>query len=185
MSPEPPGRSTTRRSLLATAAGIVAAGGLEACGGGGTTAAGGPERTDDAEVINGAIDIEYLAAASYAAAIPHLSGRDAALARRVREHELAHAQALSSLIREMGAVPNQARASYPQPPRGRRAEILAFLAGVENLAIAYYVDAVPKLSGPLRHVALGVVASEAEHLAAVRLALGLAGAPQAFVWGRA
>jgi rubrerythrin len=161
------------------------AAGLGACGSGtsATPASSSHERTDDLEIVNGALDIEHRSIAAYGAAIGHLAGADATLARRVREHERAHADALSTLVAELGAKPSQPPASYSLRPLRGRSDTLAFLGGVENTAIAYYVDALPKLSGALRHVVLGIVASEAEHLALLRVALGLSAAPTAFVWG--
>lgn len=187
----PPSRSRTpsapalsRRGLLAAGAATLAAASLEGCGSSATPGPSGHEPTDDVEIVNSALDIEHLAIASYGAALGHLAGGDVTLARRIREQERAHAGALAALVRELRATPNAPRASYALRPLWGRSDALAFLDDLENTAIAFYVDALPKLSAPFRHVMLGIVANEAEHLAVLRGALGLPAAPDAFVWGR-
>lgn len=183
--PTDPRAECSRRGLLAAGAGALVTAGLGGCGSGASAppAPSGHEPTDDIEILNSALDIEHSSITSYDAAIPRLNGPDAALARRLREHERAHAKALSVLLGELRAQPNRPRASYPLRPLRGRSDALSFLGGVEDTAIAFYIDALPKLSGPFRHVMLGIVASEAEHLAMLRMALGLSAAPAAFVWG--
>jgi rubrerythrin len=180
-----PSADRSRRRLLAAGAAALTAAALSGCGSGtsGAPAASGHERTDDLEILNGALDIEHLSIAAYGEALPRLGGADAALARRLLEQERAHADALSTLIGELGATPTPPATPRPLRPLRGRSDALSFLGGIENTAIAFYVDALPKLSGPFRHVALGIVASEAEHLAVLRVALGLPAAPAAFVWG--
>ena len=180
----PPFPVLSRRRLLA-GAGVLVAGALPGCGSGssGPPAPSGHEPTDDVEIANSALDIEHLAIASYAWAAPRLTGAAASLARRIEAQERAHAAALTALIGDLHGVPNAPLSNYPLRSLRGHADALGFLGDLENTAIAFYIDALPKLSQPFRHVMLGIVASEAEHLAMLRSSLGLAPAPQAFVWG--
>ena len=64
--------------------------------------------------------------------------------------------------------------------------MLRFAIGLEEVAIAAYVDAVPRLSSPdLRATVSQIATNEAEHLSVLRQALGREPAPQAFVTGDA
>ena len=61
---------------------------------------------------------------------------------------------------------------------------LAFAADLENVAIATYVEAVPKLSASdLRAIAGKIATVEAEHLAVIAGERGRPQAPGAFVGG--
>jgi hypothetical protein len=56
---------------------------------------------------------------------------------------------------------------------------------IENVAIAAYLDAIPRLtSGDLRATAASVVTNEAEHLSVLLGAQGRPQVPTAFVVGR-
>jgi rubrerythrin len=56
---------------------------------------------------------------------------------------------------------------------------------LENAAIRFYHEAMPKLSeSPLRLLAAAIATSEAEHAAVLRGELGRPQAPDAFVTGR-
>ena len=177
-------RAVSRRSLLSTAGAGVLALAVGGCGGSTGAAPHGYERTDDLEILNGALDVEHLAIAAYTAASSALSGELRRSAEVMLEQERAHAAALSGLVREMFGAPNAPRADYGLALRGERGA-LAFLVGVENTSLGYYVDALPKLSQPLRHVMASVLASDAEHLAVLAMARGMPAAGSAFVVGTA
>jgi hypothetical protein len=105
----------------------------------------------DAEVLRGLLRREAAAAGAAAGAI----------ARQDREH--------------LRALAARAGVTAPEPPGGGDALAL------EQLAVFGYVDALPKLSDPeLRVLVMQVAASDAEHMAALRLAAGQEPVPDAF-----
>jgi rubrerythrin len=182
----------TRRRLLGLAgAGLAgaSAGVLGACGDDTknpdvqTT----PDESDEADVemLNSVLDLELRAVEAYKVAAGALAGRGLQIAQDFIEHEQAHVDALSKAIRDAGGRPNRAKASYDFPRLRSQRAALRFAAGLENTAIAAYIDALPKLSqGELRALAGAVLTVEAEHLAVLMGALGEPQLPTAFVVGR-
>lgn len=162
----------------------VCAGALSACGTK-TFDPGGQDVGTDVELLNGALDVKHLAVATYGLLTPVLSGRPLALARQMLEHELTHARALAGLIVSLRATPNQPRADYGlRRPSGALAALGA-LAAAENAALAFFVQALPRLSQPHRAVLVAVAADDAMHLAVLQASRGRPPAPDAFVIGRA
>ncbi len=175
----------SRRRLLGVLGAGALGAGLAGCGSSasGPAPASGHEPTDDLEVLNGGLEVEHQAIAAYSAMLAHLTGPSATFARRIREQERAHVDALTAVVREFGWTPESAPAAAPTRRVRTSSAALALLCDVENRAIAYYVDALPKITSPLRHVLAGIVANEAEHLAVLRLQRGTRAAPDALVWG--
>ena len=148
----------------------------------------GPDESDqaDIEILNGALDLEHMAVASYKAAAGALTGARLQIAQTFLEHEQAHADALSRAIEDAGGMPNEPKSAYDLPRLRSGAAALRFALELEDTAIAAYVDALPKLSqGELRSTFAAIVTTEAEHAAVLRDALGAEPVPSAFVHGRA
>jgi rubrerythrin len=186
----------SRRRLIA-AAGTGAAGalGLMLSGCGSTSAAkeagdlygqASEERTADAAMLDAALEVELALAAVYAAIEPRLSGTARALARRIVGQEQLHATALRKAIQGLGGVPQVLPAKAVAAPRSS-ADALQLASREENRAIAFYVDAIPKLSADnkLRAPVAAIMTNEAEHLVLLAQVLGGSVAPQAFVRGEA
>jgi rubrerythrin len=196
-------RLERRRLLTAVGAGLAgsAAGVLVACGSGGEGGAeggGGGSLTDkttvlqpqgtggsaDVAILNSSLDLENMAVAAYEAVAPALRGDAGSAARRLLEQEREHADGLANAVRQLGGTANRPRASYDFPSLRTRAKVLRFAAGIENTAIAAYIDSLPRLSSPdLRGMAAAILTDEAEHLSVL---LGVSGRPQltgAFVRG--
>jgi rubrerythrin len=139
----------------------------------------------DLTVLNSALDLEHRAVAAYTAALGALRGENLRTARLFRDQERAHVAALSTAIKGMGGRPNPADRNYRLPRFAGEDEVLRFAIGLENTAIAAYIDAVPRLNAAgLRAEVASILATEAEHLAVLNGALSERSAPTAFVTGQ-
>lgn len=185
---------TSRRRFFASS-GVCIAGGsavfLAACsddGAGPGRAAPTRKEADaaDVEILNGALDLELMAVEAYKAAAGTLTGDVLRIGKLFVEQEQEHADALAAAITEAGGTPNEAKSSYDFPELRSQREALRFAVELENTAVAAYIDALPKLtSNTLRGAASAIVTNEAQHIAVLRGALGLAPVPHAFVTGQA
>ncbi len=147
---------------------------LAACG-------GEDDDTANADVLQGALELELSAAATYDSALAALRGEPRRLARSFAEQERLHAAVWERAIRKRGARPIASRTRRPPVPRSD-ADALRRLIELESEAIAAYVDAIPGLSAAgLRRTALTVLANQAEHLAALRDAAGRDSVPNSLV----
>lgn len=181
---DPEDVTTDRRQLLRLAAAVTAGGAAAwaaSCGGGDDDGDAGPTDTtnpqSDVAVLNAVLDLEHLMAALYPLAAARLAGEARALARAFAAHEREHARRLTTTIERLGGAPNGARPAevYAEQLAGVRGEraALGFLADLEETALAGWGAAVPRLSDrALRQTAAAVLACQAEHLAALRAALG-------------
>jgi rubrerythrin len=150
------------------------------------------ERSADAAVLDAALDVELRLAAVYAAIEPHVSGAARTLVRRIAGQEQTHAASLRRAIQGLGTFPITQTVAKVAAPR-TQAAALELAVREENRAIAFYIDALPKLSADnsLRPPVSGIVTNEAEHLAVLAHAFGAPGSPgvpvvpQAFVQGLA
>jgi hypothetical protein len=105
-------------------------------------------------------------------------------AQQFLAHELAHAQALSDLVRKAGGKPDEPRASYDLGNPATETEVLTLLRGLEDKQLAAYVRTLPLLSpGKLRSAVAAIFANDAQHLAVLSAQLGKAAVPDAFVTG--
>lgn len=181
-------------------AGLTMVGGsaafVAACGDGNeatspAASSGGGGAGGDVKILNAALDLENTAVAAYAAGIPLLVGPARRHAKLFRDQEQAHADGVAQAIKDLGGTPNRAKseAEYGDALgigelRGQKAVLRAAL-GIENMAVAAYLDAIPKLSsGELRGTAAAIVTNEAEHISVLLGALGRPEVPDAFVTGR-
>ncbi len=186
--------SHTRRALLRTSTGGVAAGALVAA----TAVAGcgnGSRRPDvhkippsargtDVMVINGLLDLCERTIAAYTATVPLFGGHLHAAMKQFLDQDLDHAGELYRLIKQAGGQANKPRPSYDLgQPRGRK-DLLALLHGLEAQMVARYLAAIPQLSpGSVRAAIASILASDAQHVVVLRLALRLDPLPSAFVTG--
>jgi rubrerythrin len=193
-------RSPIARRRLLQAAGAALTGAacaaLTACGSSGQATGPGavgtttelePQGTAgsrDVSILNSSLDLENMAIAAYQAAAPLLQGSARAAVARLLEQEREHADALAQAIRQLGGAPNEPKARYDFPRLRGQGGALRFAVGLENTAIAAYIDSLPRLSSPdLRGTAAAIVTDEAEHLAVLLGEQGRPQAPQAFVTG--
>ncbi len=157
-----------------------------------TSDAGGSEQ--DVAILNSALDLENTAIAAYTAGAALLKGEVLAVGKQFLEHEQEHADALTQAIKQMGGTPNKAKAAeeYAKgfPMLKTQTDVLKFANDLENMAIAAYIGAIPKLSSPeLRQSAAAIETNEAEHVSVLLGALNGGDAakqvPDAFVTGKA
>ena len=180
----------SRRGLLCGAypAAAAAAVALAGCGGKSkhpsVKLASAPARRLDVEVLNRALDLERRTVEAYIAGIPLLNRADGKTAKQFLNEELQHTGELLALIKAAKgkAIPRAASYDLGHPRDG--GEVLTLLHELERRQIAGYLDAIPRLSpGPVRAAVATILASDAEHIAILRLAQGATPAPSAFVTG--
>lgn len=198
MHPESWARDPQTRRRFFHTAGVTFAGGsavfLAACGdntsgnaagggdGGGSVSSGQPS---DADLLNSALDLEYMAVAAYEAGAPKLTGNALTLGKSFLQQEQEHAQGLVQAIKQLGGKPNRALADYGFPALADQAAVVKFALDIENTAVAAYIDALPRLSDPkLRGTASAILTNEAEHIALLSSAVGMNPTPEAFVTGK-
>ena len=148
----------------------------------------GPDESDqaDVEILNGALDLEFMAVAAYKVGAGGLRGERLAIVKGFLEQEQEHADGLAGAIKDLDGTPNRAKSRYDFPVLGSEADVLRFAIDLENTAIAAYIDALPKFSDkPLRSMAASIITNEAEHVSVLLEALGREPVPGAFVTGRA
>jgi len=177
-------RDPLSRRRFFRASGVAVGGGsaafLTACGD-----AKKKEPPADVDILNSAIDLENMAVAAYTAGAPMLTGDVRTLARQFLSQEKDHADALSQVVLQAGGRPVKPKSRYDFAKFSTQQQVLTMVAMLENVAIAAYIDALPKLSsGDLRATAASIVTDEAEHLAVITGALGHPQVPAAFVVGK-
>jgi len=139
----------------------------------------------DVEILNGTLDLEFMAVAAYKAGAARLTGDRLAIVKLFLEQEQEHADGLAAAIEDADGQPNRARSDYDFPALATEADVLRFAVDIENTAIAAYIDALPKLSKQdLRSMAASIITNQAEHVSVLLDALGREPVPAAFVTGR-
>jgi hypothetical protein len=169
----------SRRALLAAA---PAAGGGAALALAGCGASKRPRRNRglrppalaaELHALNELRAIELLAIDGYTAGIPRVGRRFYWTARQLLADEIAHAAVLYGLIRDGGGTPTNRPATYELGNPRSHEQVLALFASLERLQVAGYLRAIPMLSqGHVRAVLGAILASDAQHQALVRQALG-------------
>lgn len=157
------------------------------CGKPGRGAETDSEKAADVEVLNAILAQELTAVAAYEQALPHLHGPMLAVARRFREQDQVHVDALTKGVRGMGGETDAEADELEPPGPHNQAEALALVYEVENAALSEAQSGVAhlRLTAP-RALASALAASHAQHLAILRqgFGAGLTGAvPEAFESG--
>jgi rubrerythrin len=148
----------------------------------------------DGTIVANAINLERVAVIAYARAIDSglLSPAMLRIARRFRDHERAHADALTTALTDLGGSP-------PPPPKGladvdkvvkglgdvtSQADVVNFAIELETAAVAAYYDAQAKLiQAKLLQTGASIMASEGQHLVVLRKAVRKEPVPNAFETG--
>lgn len=176
------------------ASGVSLAGGsamfIAACGSGKKSSSDGPSARvptaggGDVAILNSALDLENMAIFVYTGGVRLLRGDALKAGKTFLGHEKAHAQSISRAIRSMGGTPNKPRAAYDIGRPSSQLDVLKLAEKIENVAVAAYIDAIPKLGdSKLRATAAAIATTEAEHIAVLSKALGHRAVPTAFVTG--
>jgi hypothetical protein len=170
--------------------GSVAAAGavlLDGCGAGKPPPARNPEVNGvDADLLDEVFMLENMSIAAYTHVAGSLTGRSRALAQTIGRQEVEHALRLAPVIHALGGQPTPELPDYGFPGLADGKAALAFVADIENKVIAGYIDVLAKITNvAVRSFAASIVANEAQHLALVNQARGVAPMPVGIVRGAA
>jgi Ferritin-like domain len=134
-------------------------------------------QTDDVEIANFALTLEYLEAEFYAMAVDSgvLSGDALGVVENLADHEAQHVTALKDLLNSVGATPvEKPTFTFPEDALSSQASILDLAATLEPVGVGAYLGAAPLISSPDILAAAGSIAGvEGEHVVAVNWLLGV------------
>jgi len=131
------------------------------------------EKAVDVELSNSLLSGELTLLQAYEPSLQVLRGADRALLLRLRGQGQAHVDALTKVLRGLGAeTEGEAEESEEERPKGRE-EAIVLVYEAENAALDEVLAAAPKLEtyAP-RALATGLATSHAQHLVLLRQALG-------------
>lgn len=163
---------------------LVAASG---CGDSGRGAETDPEKGSDAEILNEALARELTLFDVYTRGRPFLRGSQLAVGRQLRAQEQEYVDAVTKAIRGLGGDTEAEPEELDLIDVEDQAGLLALLHEIESSALAFYIDAAPRLytSAP-RTLDASLAAGHAQHLVVLRQGLGLSAAaavPEGFDGG--
>ncbi len=134
-------------------------------------------KTDDVDIANFALTLEYLEADFYAMAVDSgvLSGDALGVVENLADHEAQHVTALKDLLESAGATPvEKPTFTFPEDALSSEASILDLAATLEPVGVGAYLGAAPLISSPDILAAAGSIAGvEGEHVVAVNWLLGV------------
>lgn len=146
---------------------------LAGCGGSTQGAKTDDEKASDVEYLNVALAQELTALDAYAAIMPRLKGRDAAIARRFLAHGQEYADAITKAIRGLGGEVDAEAGELELAGARSREDPMAVAYEVENAALASDLEAPPHLFTPApRTLFASLAAGHAQHLVVLRQSLG-------------
>jgi len=131
--------------------------------------------TNDVDILNYALTLEYLETNMYKQAIASgkLSGDALSLAQEFGAHEQAHVDALNATIPKLGGTPVKDRQSYKFPAFTDQATTMGFISLIEDTGVGAYLGQVGAIqNGDVLGAAASIYAVEALHTAAIRTLLG-------------
>jgi Ferritin-like domain len=125
--------------------------------------------TNDLDILNYALTLEYLEAGFYELGIAAnlLTGRELALVTPIRDHELAHVTAVTDTINGLGGKPvEKPKLTFPKKTFKDRETFLATAAVFEELGVKAYHGQVPLIeSVELLGAAASIAGVESRHAA--------------------
>jgi hypothetical protein len=181
-------RALTRGEAIA-ACGALGGGLAAALVGPGSTARAATETEREIAVLQRLVQHERSTASAYQTAVDRraLKGLAGGGPELLRQQELAHIDALSDALEQLGgdaAVPGTPPPPSPPPRRAGESELAAWIIDLENAALAAYLDAHRRLrGGGLLAILTSIMANEGQHLAMLRLAMNREPVPRAFETG--
>jgi hypothetical protein len=170
-------------ALVLAATLLIASG----CGDSGRGAETNPEKGSDAEILSEALTRELTMFDAYTRGRPFLRGSQRALGRQLRAHEQEYIDALTKAIRGLGGDTEAEPDELDLAEINDQAAVLALLYELESAALAFYIDAAPRLytSAP-RTLDASLAAGHAQHLVVLREGLRMSAAasvPEGFDGG--
>jgi hypothetical protein len=164
-----------RRRGLTRAVALFVALALSACavGCGEEDRASEDEKAADVEILNSALARELTIASAYARGGRQLRGPYSTVGREFRAQAQEHADALTKAIRGLGGKTDAEQEELDFTGVAGQADFLALVYGLENAALAAYLEAAPRLvTEAPRTLATSIGASHAQHLVVIRQGLG-------------
>ncbi|AHY46892.1 Ferritin-like domain [Rubrobacter radiotolerans] len=160
--------------------GALAAASLGAVGGGALLSGRATAQSSgnvDVDIANFALTLEYLEAEFYTRAVDSgvLSEATLPTVTNLRDHEVAHAEAIVGLLEGVGAAPvEKPEFTFPADAFSSEAAILELAATFEPVGVGAYLGAAPLIESPDVLAAAGSIAGvEGEHVVAVNQLLGV------------
>jgi hypothetical protein len=144
-------------------------------------------KAGDIDLMNVALVLEHQAIAAYdlGAASGLLKGDALALAVHFQNQHKAHRDLLTDTIKKFGGAPNQPLAKYEFADAAKiktAEDVLVFALGLEAGATSAYLGTLTKFATKeLIPIVGGIACDEAQHAAAIRMALKQQPAPDAVV----
>lgn len=134
------------------------------------------DKTDDLEILNYALTLEYLEAEFYTLAITEgvVKGRELELITPIRDHEKAHVDAVTQTIKDIGGKPvEKPEFQFPDGTFTNRKKFLTSAAAFEELGVTAYHGQVPRVKdGDILAAAAAIAGVESRHAAVVADLLG-------------
>jgi hypothetical protein len=134
-------------------------------------------QTDDVDIANFALTLEYLEADFYARALDAgvLSGDALGVVENLESHESQHVTAITDLLNSVGATPvEKPTFTFPTDAFSSQSSILDLAATFEPVGVGAYLGAAPLISSPDILAAAGSIAGvEGEHVVAINRLLGV------------
>jgi hypothetical protein len=176
------GRAAAVLALIVAMMFVVASG----CGDSGHGAETDPEKGADAEILNEALGRELTLLDAYTRGRSFLRG-SRPVGRQLRAHEQEYIDAVTKAIRGLGGDTEAEPEELDLTEVDDQAGLLTLVYELENAALAFYLDAAPRLytSAP-RALDASLAAGHAQHLVVLRQSLGAsvgASVPEAFESG--
>ncbi len=169
-----------RGAIRVVALFIVAVLATFAAGCGNDERASDDEKAADVEVLNAALARELTVASAYARGEHLLRGPNRAVGREFRAQAQEHADALTKAVRGLGGKTDAEQEELDFAGVDSQADFLTLAYGLENAALAAYLEAAPRLAtGAPRTLAASIGASHAQHLVVLRQGLGASPAESA------
>ena len=131
------------------------------------------EKAADVEVLDAALARELTLASAYARGERLLRGPNRAVGREFRAQAQEHADALTKAIRGLGGKTGAEQEELDFAGVASQADFLALAYGLENAALAAYLEATPRLATEApRTLAASIATSHGQHLVILRQGLG-------------
>lgn len=165
----------TRRNFIKTAA-IIGAGSTLVAATRSDPTAFAAATTNDLEILNYALTLEYLEAEFYTKGISGgvLKGRELELVTPIRDHEQAHVAAVTQTIKDLGGKPvKKPQFVFPGGTFDSKKKFLTTASAFEELGVTAYHGQVPRIDdGAILSAAAAIAGVESRHAAIVADLLG-------------
>jgi len=172
-----------RRNFIKTAA-IIGAGSTLVAATRSDPKAFADASTNDLEILNYALTLEYLEAEFYTKGISGgvLKGRDLELVTPIRDHEKSHVAAVTQTIKDLGGKPvSKPEFVFPGGTFDNKKKFLTTASAFEELGVTAYHGQVPRIDdGDILAVAAAIAGVESRHAAIVADLLGTNPFPSPF-----